>query len=35
VSECGYFSMEDLPDVSPLGIGVIKQIFGLVNYELA
>lgn len=35
VSEYGYFSMENLPDVSPLGIGVIKQLFGLVNYELA
>jgi ADP-ribose pyrophosphatase YjhB (NUDIX family) len=35
VSECGYFSLENLPDVRPLDIDLIKQLFGLVNYELA
>jgi ADP-ribose pyrophosphatase YjhB (NUDIX family) len=35
VSEYGYFSLENLPDVRPLDIDLIKQLFGLVNYELA
>jgi len=31
VSECGYFSKDDLPDVRPLDIGLIKYIFEVVN----
>ena len=35
VSEYDYFSLENLPDVRPLDIGVIKQLFGLIEHELA
>jgi len=35
VSEYGYFSLENLPDVRPLDIELIKQIYKEVDYELA
>jgi len=35
VSEFGYFSPENLPDVSPLDNDLIKQLLGMVEYELA
>jgi len=35
VSESGYFSLENLPDVRPSDIDLIKQLHGMVDYELA
>lgn len=35
VSEFGYFSLDDLPDVRPLDVGLIKQIYEKVEHELA
>ena len=38
VSEYGYFSMADLPDVRPFDVGLLDQIFqmmGQIEYELA
>jgi ADP-ribose pyrophosphatase len=35
VSELGYFSIENLPDVRPLDIEIIEQLYGMVEYELA
>jgi len=35
VSELGYFSKDNLPDVRPLDIDLIKQIYKMVNHELA
>lgn len=31
VAEIGYFSKDHLPDVRPLDVGLIKQIFDMVN----
>jgi len=35
VSEMGYFSKDDLPDVRPLDIDLIEQIYKMVEHELA
>lgn len=35
VSEYGYFALEDLPDVRPVDIELIKQIYEKVEHELA
>jgi ADP-ribose pyrophosphatase YjhB (NUDIX family) len=35
VSELGYFAIENLPDVRPLDIEIIEQLYGMVEYELA
>lgn len=35
VSELGYFSLENLPDVRPLDVDLIKQLYRMVDYELA
>lgn len=35
VSEYGYFSQDNLPDVRPLDVGLIKQIYEMVEHELA
>jgi len=35
VSEMGYFSEEELPDVRPVDVGMIKRIFGMMEHELA
>ena len=35
VSECGYFSVEDLPDVRPLDVDLIKRLHKMVEHELA
>jgi ADP-ribose pyrophosphatase YjhB (NUDIX family) len=35
VSELGYFSLSNLPDVSSLDVDLIKQLFGMMVYELA
>jgi ADP-ribose pyrophosphatase YjhB (NUDIX family) len=35
VSEIGYFSLNNLPDVSPLDVALIEQIYEKVAYELA
>ena len=35
VSEYGYFSLENLPDIRSLDVALIKQIFEKVEYELA
>jgi ADP-ribose pyrophosphatase YjhB (NUDIX family) len=35
VSEFDYFSVDDLPDVCPLDIGIIKRLHGMVQHELA
>src|SRR5512145_607252 len=31
VSECGFFSKDNLPDVRPLDVGLIDQIYKMVN----
>jgi hypothetical protein len=31
----GYFSKDDLPDVRPLDIDLIEQIYKMVEHELA
>ncbi len=35
VSEFDYFSMDDLPDVRPPDIDIIKRLYTLVEHELA
>jgi len=35
VSELGYYSIENLPDVRPLDIEIIEQLYKMVKYELA
>ena len=35
VSELGYYSIENLPDVRPLDVGMIERLYKKVNYELA
>jgi hypothetical protein len=35
VSEFGYFALDDLPDVRPFDVGLIKQIYEKVEHELA
>jgi 8-oxo-dGTP diphosphatase len=35
VSELGYFSIENLPDVRPLDIEIMEQLYRMVEYELA
>jgi ADP-ribose pyrophosphatase YjhB (NUDIX family) len=35
VSEMGYFSSENLPDVSLLDVEMIKHLFGMLEHELA
>ena len=35
VSELRYFSLENLPDVRPLDVDLIKQLYRMVDYELA
>ena len=35
ISESGYFSVENLPDVRPLDIEMIEQLHKMVEYELA
>lgn len=35
VSEAGYFSLDDLPDVRPLDIALIKNLYKIVEHELA
>lgn len=35
VSEFGYFSLNELPDVRPQDVALIKQIYEKVEYELA
>ncbi len=35
VSEFGYFSVDDLPDVRPIDVDIIKHLHKLVEHELA
>ena len=35
VSEIGYFSLDNLPDVRPFDVVLIKEVYEKVNYELA
>jgi ADP-ribose pyrophosphatase YjhB (NUDIX family) len=35
VSEFAYFSVEDLPDVHPIDVGMIKRLHRMVEHELA
>jgi 8-oxo-dGTP diphosphatase len=35
VSEFGYFSLDDLPDIRPLDIDIIKRLHTMVEHELA
>jgi 8-oxo-dGTP diphosphatase len=35
VSEFAYFSLDDLPDIRPIDIGMIKRLHGIVDHELA
>lgn len=35
VSEFSYFSLEDLPDIRPIDVGMIKRLHGMVDHELA
>jgi 8-oxo-dGTP diphosphatase len=35
VSEFGYFALKDLPDIRPLDVELIEQIYEKVEYELA
>src|SRR6266542_75970 len=35
VSESSYFTLEDLPDIKPNDIGMIKRLYGMVEHELA
>ncbi len=35
VSECDYFSVDNLPDVRPLDFDIIRQLYTLVEHELA
>ena len=35
VSELGYYSIENLPDVRPLDIEIIERLYKMVKYELA
>ena len=35
VSESSYFSLDNLPDIKPLDVGMIKRLHGMVEHELA
>jgi len=35
VSEFAYFSVEDLPDIRPIDVGMMKRLHGMVEHELA
>jgi ADP-ribose pyrophosphatase YjhB (NUDIX family) len=35
VSEYDYFSMENLPDIRPIDVDMIKRLYGMVEHELA
>jgi 8-oxo-dGTP diphosphatase len=35
VSEFAYFPLEDLPDIRPIDVGMIKRLHGMVEHELA
>jgi len=35
VSEFAYFSVEELPDIRPIDVGMLKQLHGMVVHELA
>jgi ADP-ribose pyrophosphatase YjhB (NUDIX family) len=35
VSECAYFSLENLPDIKPIDVDMIKRLHQMVEYELA
>ena len=35
VSEAGYFSLDDLPDVRPLDVAMIESLYKIVEHELA
>jgi len=35
VSEIGYFSLGDLPDVRPVDVDMIKQLYKIMEHELA
>jgi ADP-ribose pyrophosphatase YjhB (NUDIX family) len=35
VSEFAYFSLENLPDIRPIDVGMLKRLHGMVDHELA
>jgi 8-oxo-dGTP pyrophosphatase MutT (NUDIX family) len=35
VSEFAYFSLDNLPDIKPIDVGMIKRLHGMVEHELA
>jgi|SRR5690349_12731338 len=35
ISEFDYFSLDDLPDIKPLDVGMLKRLHGMVEHELA
>lgn len=35
VSEFAYFSLDNLPDIKPIDVGIIKRLHGMVEHELA
>jgi 8-oxo-dGTP diphosphatase len=35
VSESSYFSQDNLPDIKPMDVGMIKRLYGMVEHELA
>jgi ADP-ribose pyrophosphatase YjhB (NUDIX family) len=35
VSESSYFSPDNLPDIKPMDVGMIKRLYGMVEHELA
>jgi len=35
VSEFAYFSLDNLPDIKPIDVGMIKRLYGMVKHELA
>ncbi len=35
VSEFSYFSLDNLPDIKPIDVGMIKRLHGMVEHELA
>jgi ADP-ribose pyrophosphatase YjhB (NUDIX family) len=35
VSEFAYFSLDNLPDIKPIDVGMIKRLHGMIEHELA
>jgi len=35
VSESSYFSPDNLPDIKPMDVGMLKRLYGMVDHEMA